>query len=127
MSKRDDPTLTLVAGWESLAVDLRRHIQKTGEDMPSLRQAFKNGAAFLYARGYTRGQEVLEDFAADQVAAMQAIKPIIDYNLRIHPEWTQQHADCVFAGGFAVCVLALGGRSLPEIEQEIAAFEVNVP
>jgi hypothetical protein len=90
--------------------------------MSTHRQAFKNGASVVLARALVHGLEAILPWS-DDVAAMMFLAPMADYMRRLHPEWTELHADCVIMGGFAMITVLLAiGRPLLEAKKEIEAF-----
>jgi hypothetical protein len=115
----------LIEGWNHFEPDLRR--LSTVETMQSLRQAYKNGAAMILARLMVRGPEAITPLF-DDVRAMQMLRPFAEYvRETVHPEWTELHLDCVFAGGWTMLMkMQLGDPDeLDGFKKEVDSFRVE--
>jgi hypothetical protein len=84
MKKSDDATMD--AAFAAFWVSAERYAGAAA--YASLRQAFKNGAAFPLGRGATRGKAALDRLATqDEARALQEAWPWFVMNAKAHPEW----------------------------------------
>ena len=112
-----DPQATLTAAFEAFWGTAKEF----SRDRVGLRQAFKNGAAFIVTREAMRGPDaIIALIDGGDVYALQELWPWIVKNLEAHPEWGEVHRDAVMFGGFAALTLFRVGAAL---SQQLDAFQ----
>jgi hypothetical protein len=113
MKKSD--AVTMDAAFAAFWVDAERRAGAAA--YTSLRQAFKNGAAFPLARG----EAALDQLATeDEARALQEAWPWVVMTTTTHPEWGEIHQHARTAGFFAALTLWRIGAPLAE---QMAAFQ----
>ena len=120
MKKSDDATMD--AAFAAFWVSAERYAGAAA--YASLRQAFKNGAAFPLGRGVTRGKAALDRLATqDEARALQEAWPWFVMNAKAHPEWGKVHRDALLAGFLTALTLWRIGAPLAEQMESFQAGE----
>jgi hypothetical protein len=120
MEKSDDATMD--AAFAAFWVNAERYADAAA--YTSLRQAFKNGAAFPLARGKMRGEAALDQLATqDEARSLQEAWPWIVMNREAHPEWGETHLHALLADLTTALTLWRIGAPLAEQMESFQAEE----
>ena len=80
-----------------------------------LRQAYKNGAAWVVAREVTQGSGAVADLVKrGDTHVIQEMGQWLEYNGRVHPDWGEVHLHALMSGAFSALTLWRIGRPIDE-------------
>jgi hypothetical protein len=96
-----DTQCSMHGAWSDFWFDARG----LSSDKRGLRQAFKNGAAFIVTRAELRGAGTVLRFVQDDVSLVQEMWSWISACMKAHPDWNEVHRDAIIAGGMTAVVL----------------------
>ena len=85
-----------------------------------LRQAYKNGAAWVVAREVTQGRGAVADLVKrGDTHVIQEMAQWLEYNGKVHPDWGEVHLHGLMAGAFSALTLWRVGV---QIDQQLKRF-----
>jgi hypothetical protein len=97
---RDYPT-TMEGAWAAFWYNAK----DLSKDRAELRQAFKNGAAFVVGCTLTRSHAVVDAWATNPVRLIQEVHPWLTRCMQVHSNWGAIHQDAIRAGAMAATTL----------------------